>query len=228
MQRTGVATAMLTTISTATGVTDTAEMIATETGIAMETASATETGTATAAAAAAAATATAGMETEGGTGTTGRVRGMGETETIALPSQSRQSVERAGGTTRKSTRREMFAPNGPVPVAERRRRLTEQDCEMRASLLSGWLSASVRTVCQTDQRRQMYKPPRTVSPRLFGRAIQPKANFVERIDTLVFANLSLYLYVCPVCVCAFSFAYSAELTFRSISVHQALCDNCQN
>lgn len=109
--------ATVTTISTATGVTDTAEMIATETGIATgtETESATETGTATAAAAA---TATAGMEMEGGTGMTERVRGMGETETIASLSQNHQSVERAGGTTKKSATREILATNGSVPIAD--------------------------------------------------------------------------------------------------------------
>lgn len=117
MQRTGAATATATTISTATGATDTAEMIATETGIATatETGSATETGTATAAAAA---TATAGMEMEGGTGMTGRVRGTGETATIASLSPNHQSVERAGGTTERSTTREVFATNGSQIASE--------------------------------------------------------------------------------------------------------------
>lgn len=179
-----------------------------------ETEIATESGTATAAAAAAA-TATAGMEMEGGTGMTGRVRGMGETETIASPSQNRQSVERAGGTTKKSTTGETFAANGSVPIAGRVRgwqnrtvKLDRVSCQDGSDLLSELCVRRIR------EDRCTY-PVRTVfTASQFGQAKQLKP--YERIDTLVFANLSLYLYVCP--VCALTFTYSAEITFRRISV----------
>lgn len=96
------------TTATATGATDTAEKIATETGIAMETETGTATGTVIATAAAA--TAKVATETEaGGTERIGGVRGTGETGgvgragtegMIALLSLNHQNVERAGGTTK--------------------------------------------------------------------------------------------------------------------------------
>lgn len=102
------------TTATVTGAIDTAERIATETGIAMGTEIETATGTGTATAAAAAATVIVVTEMEaGGTEMIGGVRGTGETggvgrggtEMIALLSLNHQSVERAGGTTKNKTKK---------------------------------------------------------------------------------------------------------------------------
>lgn len=102
------------TTATVTGAIDTAERIATETGIAMGTEIETATGTGTATAAAAAATVIVVTEMEaGGTEMIGGVRGTGETggvgrggtEMIALLSLNHQSVERAGGTTKKKKKK---------------------------------------------------------------------------------------------------------------------------
>lgn len=121
------------TTATVTGAIDTVETIATETGIAMETEieTATETGTATAAAGTVIVvteTEAGGTEMIGGvrgtgetgetgetgaTGATGAV-GMGGTEMIALLSLNHQSVERAGGTTKKGTSVEYYVqPTAP-------------------------------------------------------------------------------------------------------------------
>lgn len=111
MQRIGAAMETVTT-GTVTGVIDTAEKIAMETGIAMETEIETATGTGTGIATAAAATVIVVTEMEGGTEMIGGVRGTGETgetgevarggtEMIASLSLNHQSVERAGGTTKK-------------------------------------------------------------------------------------------------------------------------------
>lgn len=115
------------TTATVTGAIDTVETIATETGIAMETEieTATETGTATAAAGTVIVvteTEAGGTEMIGGvrgtgetgeTGETGAV-GMGGTEMIALLSLNHQSVERAGGTTKKGTSVEYYVqPTAP-------------------------------------------------------------------------------------------------------------------
>lgn len=113
------------TTATVTGAIDTAERIATETGIAMGTEIETATGTGTATAAAAAATVIVVTEMEaGGTEMIGGVRGRGETggvgrggtEMIALLSLNHQSVERAGGTTKKkqkNTSVEYVQPTAP-------------------------------------------------------------------------------------------------------------------
>lgn len=115
------------TTATVTGAIDTVERIVTETGIAMgtEIETATGTGTATAAAAAAAATVIVVTEMEaGGTEMIGGVRGTGETggvgrggkEMIALLSLNHQSVERAGGTTKKTKKNtsvEYVQPTAP-------------------------------------------------------------------------------------------------------------------
>lgn len=114
------------TTATVTGAIDTAERIATETGIAMgtEIETATGTGTATAAAAAAATVIVVTEMEAGGTEMIGGVRGKGETggvgrggtEMIALLSLNHQSVERAGGTTKKkqkNTSVEYVQPTAP-------------------------------------------------------------------------------------------------------------------
>lgn len=123
MQKTGGAMETVTT-ATVTGAIDTVETIATETGIAMETEIETAMGTGTATAAAGTVivvteTEAGGTEMIGGvrgtgetgvtgeTGETGAV-GMGGTEMIALLSLNHQSVERAGGTTKKGTSVEYY------------------------------------------------------------------------------------------------------------------------